>query len=55
MPAELRMLRMHFDVAKLFELGRRRGLPLRDVDLGYLLHCAVCVPAGYGMSVEVYF
>ncbi len=39
MPGELRMLRMRFDVSKLFELGRRRRLPLREVDLGYLLHC----------------
>lgn len=39
MSGELRMLRMRFDVAKLFELGKRQRLPLRDVDLGYLLHC----------------
>ena len=26
---------------RLFELGRRRHLPLRDADLGYLLHCAL--------------
>lgn len=39
MAGELRMLRMRFDVSKLFELGRRRRLALRDVDLGYLLHC----------------
>jgi CRISPR system Cascade subunit CasE len=39
MPGELRMLRMRFDARKLFELGRRRRLPMRDADLGYLLHC----------------
>lgn len=39
MPGELRMLRMSFDVPRLFELGKHRRLPLRDVDLGYLLHC----------------
>lgn len=39
MPGELRMLRMRFDAGRLFELGRRRRLPMRDADLGYLLHC----------------
>ncbi len=39
MPGELRMLRLRFDAAKLHELGRRRRLPLRAEDLGYLLHC----------------
>lgn len=39
MTAELRMLRMRFDTARLFLLGRRRRLPVREVDLGYLLHC----------------
>jgi CRISPR system Cascade subunit CasE len=39
MPGELRLLRMRFDAGKLFELGRRRRLPMRDTDLGYLLHC----------------
>ncbi len=39
MAGELRMVRMRFDMARLFELGRRRRLPLREVDLGYLLHC----------------
>ncbi|MGC3997673.1 MAG: hypothetical protein QM767_09345 [Anaeromyxobacter sp.] len=30
---------MRFEVGKLFELGKRRRLPMRDMDLGYLLHC----------------
>ena len=39
MPADLRMVRMRFDVPRLFELGKRRRLPAGDADLGYLLHC----------------
>lgn len=35
----LYMLRVPVDQRRLFELGRRRGLPTRDVDLGYLVHC----------------
>jgi CRISPR system Cascade subunit CasE len=42
MPAEpLYMLRLCLDTAGLFELGRRRHLPLREVDVGYLAHCAL--------------
>lgn len=39
MAVELRMLRMRFDTARLVLLGRRRRLPVREADLGYLLHC----------------
>ena len=39
MVPDLCMVRMRFDLAKLFELGRRRRLPLRQADLGYLIHC----------------
>jgi CRISPR system Cascade subunit CasE len=35
------MLRMAFDGPRLVELARRRKLPTRDVDLGYLVHCAL--------------
>jgi CRISPR system Cascade subunit CasE len=30
---------MRIEARQLFELGRRRRLPLRDVDLDYLVHC----------------
>lgn len=33
------MVQLSFDLRGLFALGRRRRLPERDVDLGYLLHC----------------
>jgi CRISPR system Cascade subunit CasE len=32
------MLRLRLDAARLVELGARRHLPLREVDLGYLVH-----------------
>ena len=35
----LHLVRLHLDPRKLIELGRRRRLPLRDVDTGYLAHC----------------
>ena len=41
MPAELRMVRMRFDVPRLFELGKRRRLPVGEADLGYLIHCGL--------------
>lgn len=42
MPASpLTMLRIAFDGPRLVELARRRKLPTRDVDLGYLVHCAL--------------
>jgi CRISPR system Cascade subunit CasE len=37
----LYMLRLCLDTAGLFELGRRRHLPLREIDVGYLAHCAL--------------
>ncbi len=37
----LYMVRAELDRARLFELARARRLPLRDVDLGYLIHCAL--------------
>jgi len=36
----LYMVQIELDRARLFEFARRRRLPLRDLDLGYLLHCA---------------
>lgn len=44
MPAEtatLRMARFLLEPRRLVELGRRRRLPLRDMDTGYLVHCAL--------------
>jgi CRISPR system Cascade subunit CasE len=41
MSADLHMLRMRFDLPRLYELGRRRRLPLREADVGYLLHSAL--------------
>ncbi len=37
----LTMLRLAFDGPRLMELARRRRLPTRDVDLGYVVHCAL--------------
>jgi CRISPR system Cascade subunit CasE len=37
--ATLRMTRLHLSLPSLIELGRRRRLPIRDVDEGYLVHC----------------
>lgn len=37
----LYMVRAELDRARLFELARKRRLPLRDVDLGYAIHCAL--------------
>lgn len=33
------MVQLELDTAKLLDLGSRRRLPLRQVDLGYLVHC----------------
>lgn len=41
MAPDLFMLRLRFDVSRLFELWRRRRLPIRESDLGYILHCAL--------------
>jgi len=41
MGAELYMLRLRFETPRLYELGRRRRLPVRETDVGYLLHCAL--------------
>ncbi len=35
------MVRVPLDGVKLMALGTRRGLPMRDVDVGYLVHCAL--------------
>jgi CRISPR system Cascade subunit CasE len=35
------MIQAELDRARLFEFARSRRLPLRDVDLGYLIHCAL--------------
>lgn len=37
----LYMVQAELDRARLFEFARTRALPLRDVDLGYLIHCAL--------------
>lgn len=37
---DLYMVRYELPAQAVFDLGRRRGLPLRDADLGYLVHCA---------------
>lgn len=39
--ATLRLARLHLDSRRLVELGRRRHLPFRDMDTGYLVHCAL--------------
>lgn len=33
------LVSIHFDARKLYVEGKARRLPLRDIDLGYLLHC----------------
>jgi len=38
-PSPLYMQRMLVSTPGLMELGRRRRLPLRDTDIGYLVHC----------------
>ncbi len=38
-PSRLYMLRMLLSTPGLMELGRRRQLPLRQTDTGYLVHC----------------
>src|SRR3990167_5364387 len=42
------MIRTEMDRARLFEFGLLRRLPLRDVDLGYLVHCALRTLFGDG-------
>jgi len=37
----LTMLRLAFDGPRLMELARRRRLPTHNVDLGYVVHCAL--------------
>lgn len=37
----LRMVRVPLDAVKLMALAQRRGLHLREVDLGYVIHCAL--------------
>jgi CRISPR system Cascade subunit CasE len=39
MAGELRMVRMRLESRRLFELARRRRLPSRADDVGYLVHC----------------
>jgi CRISPR system Cascade subunit CasE len=56
MSAELHMLRLRFETPRLYELGRRRHLPVRETDVGYLLHCALkelfgeAAPAPFALS-----
>ena len=38
---DLWMTRMRLRIDKLYDFGRRRKMPLRDVDPGYLVHCAM--------------
>lgn len=44
----LYMLRADLDFKALIRRGRRQGLPLRDVDLGYLVHSAADATFGPG-------
>lgn len=44
--ARLHMVRLGLDATRLFELGRRLGLPLREVDPGYLVHCQLAALFG---------
>lgn len=37
----LRMVRVALDGERLFEFAQRRSLPTRDLDLGYVAHCAL--------------
>ncbi len=37
--SELHLIRLRLDLPRLYELAKRRNLPNRDVDLGYLVHC----------------
>lgn len=37
--SDLWMVQLELDGPRLFELARRRSLPLRESDLGYLVHC----------------
>jgi CRISPR system Cascade subunit CasE len=39
--ATLGLVRLNLDPRHLVELGRRRRLPFRDMDTGYLVHCAL--------------
>lgn len=39
--ADLHLIRAALDRRRLFELAHGRRLPPRDVDLGYLIHCAL--------------
>lgn len=41
MAEPLRMARVPLDGAALVEVARRRGLPTRELDLGYTAHCAL--------------
>lgn len=41
MNADLRLVRMRLDATRLFELARRRGLPARSDDMGYVVHCQI--------------
>jgi len=44
--APLFMLRAVLDRARLFQFGRATGLPLQQVDTGYLVHAALCALFG---------
>lgn len=35
----IHMIRLSIDTSKMMEYGRRIGLPIRNVDAGYLVHC----------------
>ncbi|MHB1845470.1 MAG: type I-E CRISPR-associated protein Cas6/Cse3/CasE, partial [Deltaproteobacteria bacterium] len=37
--SDLHLIRLRLDLPRLYELAKRRNLPTRDVDLGYLVHC----------------
>lgn len=58
MPADAPLYLVHVEIdrARLFSFARQRRLPARDVDLGYLIHCAlrgafgVCAPQPFSFD-----
>jgi CRISPR system Cascade subunit CasE len=47
-PKGLHLIRLRLHASRLFELGKRRGLPPRSGDLSYLVHCALGEAFGEG-------
>lgn len=46
--AGLSMVQMHLSAPALMKLGREKGLPMRQVDTGYLIHCQLGETFGDG-------